>query len=86
MWESLAHCEWYYPWASGPELYKKAILASPEEQANTIYIIFRGMFEFRVEGVYMRGEEEEREGGIIELYYNFNIKNHKNKNTKKMSL
>lgn len=22
----------------------------------------------------MRGEEEEREGGIIELYYNFNIK------------
>lgn len=34
----------------------------------------------------MRGEEEEREGGIIELYYNFNIKNHKNKNTKKMSL
>lgn len=34
----------------------------------------------------MRGEVEERERGIIELYYNFNIKNHKTKNIKKMSL
>lgn len=30
--EDPAHCRWFYPWAGGPEFYKKAVWTSHEGQ------------------------------------------------------